>query len=102
MRIRTRMGLRQRTPWSPMLILLPMVAATLALVLWGRDGRDYNDYVAAAGSNPETEASSLLRREASGGQSVAAPSMIAFPDRTCWLDLKGMEYFCFRLTWERR
>ena len=35
--------MRIRTRWSPMLIILPMVALGLSLVLWGRD---YNNYVA--------------------------------------------------------
>ena len=86
-------------------------------------------YVAAGGSLIKLEA--LPSDKASGGHSVAAPFNVAaqtrespysvtqvetpsvsrpasatpqtaaFPDRTCWIDLDGLEYFCFVLTSER-
>jgi len=34
--------------------------------------------------------------------SSTLPSMIAFPHKTCWMGLDGMEEFCFELMEERR
>lgn len=91
--------MRERTPWDLRLILWPLLAAVLALFLWGKD------YVAARGG---FEATGTAYYAGDGIQSKgthpasATPQLAAFAHKTCWIDARGLEWFCFELSEERR
>ena len=110
--------MRSRTPWDWRLKLYPFIAAGLFVYAAAQEtgrssyvsselSRETPESVAAAPSNvaAQTRESpysvSQVESPSVSRPASAAPQTAAFPDRTCWVDIDGLEYFCFILTAER-
>jgi len=87
-------SLRQRTVWTWRLRLYPMVAASLAVIVFNAAPARVADGVAAIPSVDDATAKA---------QSGAAPSSAASPHEIVWSFERGpLIEFRTTLTWERR
>ena len=90
--------MRIRTRWGFKLMAYPLIVIPLIVYFAAQGGESYrpDDRWPSAHNDSRADVATGAAHPDNAAQ------LIAFPDKTCWLDLKGMEYFCFRLTAERR